>query len=301
MAKLLEGKSAVVTGGGRGQGREIALAMARQGVKVVVNDLGGEANGVGSDRAPSDGVVAEIRKAGGTAIANYDSVTDFVAAENIINSCAQNFGGIDILVNCAGIGRMAGQIWETSKEDWDAVIAVNLNGTFNTCRHALALMVEQRAGRIINLSSQAWLGKSGRPSAYGASKGGVVTLTRAIASQMVLEGYGVTCNAIAPQARTRMSPHRVPERWERLYQAGLIDKQHRDESIDPPGPEHIPPFVLYLATDSAANINGRVFGVSRGRVALYSEPVPIKSLYKEGVWTLDELVKRIPTSLALGL
>ena len=297
MARLLEDKCAVITGGGRGQGAEVALAMAREGAKVVVNDLGGEMDGTGSSQAPADEVVAKIRKAGGIAIANYDSVADFSTAEQIINTCINNFGRIDILVNCAGIVSAVGNFWEVSEEDWDTIIAVNLKGTFNTCRHALAFMVKQKAGRIINFSSPAWLGTAGA-NAYTASKGGIVSLTRGIATQMELEGYAITCNAIAPIARTRMSPSRLPERWERLYRAGLITKLTYEESINPPGPEHIPPFVLYLATDEASNINGRAFVVSRGRVALYSEPVEIKGLYKEGVWTLDELVKHVPTTLA---
>ncbi|MEE8413565.1 MAG: SDR family NAD(P)-dependent oxidoreductase, partial [Dehalococcoidales bacterium] len=120
MVKLLEGKCAVVTGGGRGQGREIALAMARQGIKLIVNDLGGAVDGTGSDSAPAEEVVTEIKKEGGTAIANHDSVADFTGAANMIAACVENYGRIDILVNCAGIGgRRPEKFWETSKEDWD--------------------------------------------------------------------------------------------------------------------------------------------------------------------------------------
>jgi len=245
-------------------------------------------------------VVAEIEKAGGTAVASYDDVTDFDAAGKIIDTCARNFGGIDILVNCAGIGgRRPAQFWETSKEDWDTVISVNLNGTFNTCRHALALMVKQGTGRIMNFSSPAWLGMGA--SAYTASKGAVVSLTVGIAQQMALEGYGITCNAIIPIAETRMSPRRGGDMWDRLYRAGLITRQICEESSDPPGPEHIPAVILYLATDEAANINGQVIGASRGRVALYSWPTEINGIYKDGVWTLDELVKLIPSTLARNL
>jgi len=297
MTKLLEGKCAVITGSGRGQGREIALAMAREGVRLVVNDLGGEKDGTGSDRAPADGVVAEIKKAGGTAVASYDSVADFDAAGRIIDTCIDNFGTIDILVNCAGIGgKRPGQFWETNKEDWDTVIGVNLNGTFNTCRHALAHMVKQGTGRIVNFSSPAWLGNGA--SAYTAAKGAVVSLTKGIAQIVELEGYGVTCNAIVPIAETRMSPRGGGEVWQRLYRAGLITRQICEDSSDPAGPEHIPAIVLYLATDQAANVNGQVFGASRGRVALYSWPKEKNGLYKEGVWTLDELLRLIPTTLA---
>jgi len=270
--------------------------MAREGVKVLVNDLGGEKDGTGADHGPADEVVAEIRKAGGTAFANYDSVADFEGAAHIINDCVEGLGRIDILVNCAGIGgRRAGPFWETSKEDWDAVIAVNLNGTFNTCRHALSFMVKQNAGRIINFSSPSWLGNGA--GAYTASKGAVVSLTMGIAQVMAVEGYGVTCNALVPIAETRMTPRRGRDNWERLYKAGLITRQIFEESCDPPPPEHVVAAVLYLATDEAAGINGQVIGASRGRVALYSWPTEIKGLYKDGVWTLEELAQLVPRSL----
>jgi NAD(P)-dependent dehydrogenase (short-subunit alcohol dehydrogenase family) len=297
MTGPLEGKSAVVTGAGRGQGREIALAMARHGVRLIVNDLGGEADGTGAGHGPADEVVAEIRQAGGTAFPNYDSVADFDAAANIVNDCVKHFATIDILVNCAGIGgRRPASFWETGKQDWDAVIAVNLNGTFNLCRHALGFMVRQNRGRILNFSSPSWLGNGA--SAYTASKGAVVSLTMGIAQLVAVEGYAITCNAIVPIAETRMSPRRGRAHWERLYKAGLITRQIFEESCDPPGPEHIPGIVLYLATDAAAGINGQVLGASRGRVAIYSWPTETKGLYKQGVWTMEELAALVPSSLA---
>jgi NAD(P)-dependent dehydrogenase (short-subunit alcohol dehydrogenase family) len=295
MLVSLEEKCAVVTGAGRGQGREIALTMARRGVKVVVNDLGGEKDGTGADHSPADGVVAEIVKAGGTAVADYHSVADFAGAQAMVDLCVSSFGQIDILVNCAGIGgRMRGPFWETTKEDWDTVMNVNLNGTFNTCRHALGHMVKQKKGRIINFSSPAWLGHG--PGAYTASKGAIVSLTTGLAMYTAMDGYDITCNTIVPIAETRMSP-RGPG-WERLYRAGLVTKQIWLESSDPGGPEHIPGIVLYLASAEAANINGQIFGASRGRVALYSWPTEIKGLYKDGVWTPEELAKMVPATLA---
>ncbi len=294
MSGLLEGKCAVITGAGRGQGREIVLAMARQGVKVVVNDLGGEKDGSGADHAPADQVVAEIRKAGGTAVASYDSVADFAGAERIVSTCVKSFGRIDIMVNCAGIGgRARVPVWQMSKEDWDLVVDVNLGGTFNMCRHALAAMVGQDSGRLINFASPAWLGHGASP--YVASKGGVVSFTIGTAMALEAEGRHITCNAIVPIAETRMSPRMG--NWQRLYDLGLITKQVRDESLDPPPPEHIPAAVMYLASDEAAGINGQVIGASRGRVALYSWPTEVAGLYKDGVWTLEELVRLVPGSL----
>jgi NAD(P)-dependent dehydrogenase (short-subunit alcohol dehydrogenase family) len=308
MTKWLEGKCAVITGGGRGIGREICLGMARQGAKVLVNDIGGGADTVSLDRGPADRVVEEIRELGEASMASYDTVTDFKAAKKIIETCVRNFGRIDILVNCAGGAGIAGTgkpkklvpFWESSEEAWDGSIALNLKGTFNTCRHALRHMVKQNWGRIINFTSPAWLGMM--PDGYTAGKGGVVSLTLGMAQQMDFDGYKITCNAISPIAATRINPGRkAAEFYKKLYKAGLITRGICDDSSDPPHPEHIPPIILYLCTEYAANINGHVFGASGGRIALYSNPTEIKGIYKEGVWTVDELIKRVPSSLTQGL
>jgi NAD(P)-dependent dehydrogenase (short-subunit alcohol dehydrogenase family) len=294
MEKLLANKCAVVAGGGRGIGREIALAMARYGAYVVVNDFGTELNGSEPRSSVADEVIAEIRKNGGTAVSSFTSVADFTAAKGIIKSCIQNFGRIDVLVNCATIAR-GGQIWETSEEDSDAVMAVTLKGTINTCIHALEAMMKQGTGRIINFTSPSWLGVTGA-DAYTAAKGAIVSLTRGIASRMKLDGYKITCNAIAPIARTRLNKG-APQMWDKLYKTGIINRQLYEDSSNPSGPEEIAPIVLYLATDQAENISGKVFGASRGRVSLYSEPQEIKGIFKDGVWTLEELMKLVPKTL----
>jgi NAD(P)-dependent dehydrogenase (short-subunit alcohol dehydrogenase family) len=299
LGKLLEGKCAVIAGGGRGIGREIALAMARHGGKVVVNDFGTELNGSNPSPATADEVVAEIQKAGGTAVRSFASVANFESSKDIINTCIQNFGRIDILVNCATIAR-GGQLWETSEEDSDAVLAVTLKGTLNTCTHALVAMMKQGTGRIINFASPSWLGVTGA-DAYTAAKGAVVSLTRGIASRMKLEGYKITCNAIAPVARTRLTRDEATDMWNGLYRKGIIDQQIYEDSIDPASPEEIPPIVLYLATDQAENITGKVFGATKGRVALYSEPQEIRGIYKDSVWTLEELIRLVPRTLGRGL
>jgi 3-oxoacyl-[acyl-carrier protein] reductase len=237
-----------------------------------------------------------------------DIIPEINAAQRIIETCVHSFGTIDIRVNCAGGAGVAGTgkpeklvpFWESSEEAWDGSIALNLKGTFNTCRHALSYMVKQNWGRIINFTSPAWLGMM--PDGYTAGKGGVVSLTLGMAQQMDFEGYHITCNAISPIAATRINPGRkVAEYWKGLYEAGLITREICEDSSDPPHPEHIPPIILYLCTEHAANINGHVFGASGGRIALYSNPTEIKGLYKEGVWTVDELIRRVPSSLAQGL
>jgi NAD(P)-dependent dehydrogenase (short-subunit alcohol dehydrogenase family) len=299
MAGLLEGKCTVVTGAGRGIGREVAMAFASHGAKVVINDTGTELNGAGLDRAPADQLAAQIRQSGGNAIANFDSVADFAAAGNIVNACIRAFGRIDVLVNCATIAR-GGQLWETSVEDSNAVLDVTLKGTLNTCHHALRAMMKQGTGRIVNFASPSWLGVTGA-DAYTAAKGGVVSLTRGIASRMKLDGYAITCNAIAPIALTRLTRMGDRTMWDRSLKAGIIDRQIYEDSIDPAGPDHIPPIVLYLATDQAANVSGRVFGASKGRVALYSEPAEETGIYKDGTWTLEELMNLFPKTLGREL
>jgi len=195
MAKHLEGKNAVVTGAARGIGRAVALDLAAQGAKVVVSDLGGSKAGEGVDASAADLVVEEIKKAGGVAVANGDDVTSFEGAGRIIQACVDNFGRIDILVNCAGILRDR-MIFNMAEAEWDAVLAVHLKGMFNMVRHATPLMREQKWGRIVTTTSDAWRGAPGQGN-YSAAKGGIVSLTRTVAGEM--GKYNVTCNAIAPR------------------------------------------------------------------------------------------------------
>lgn len=301
MGTRFEGKNAVVTGAGRGIGMTIALALASEGAKVVVNDPGVSRAGTGSDMAPADEVVAEIKKGGGTAIANYDSVTDFTAAERIVKSCVDSFGRIDILVNCAGILRDR-MVFNISEEEWDMVLNIHLKGTFNMCRHASRLMREQKSGRIINTTSDAWRGSMGQCN-YCAAKGGIVSFTRAIARD--LGRYGVTCNCIAPLAATRMTmDEELKAVAKKAVEAGAMTEDQYKEFLDMPGPEFVAPAVVYLATEEAANINGQVIGCGGGRVALFSDPVEIKGIYrdykKEGPWTVDELIRLVPGTLLVG-
>jgi len=301
MGTRLKGKNAVVTGAGRGIGREISLALAAEGANVVVNDPGVGRGGEGGDAAPADETVTDIKKAGGNAIPNYDSVADFTAAEKIIKSCVDTFGKIDILVNCAGILRER-MIFNLSEEDWDLVILVHLKGTFNMCRHASPLMREQRSGRIINSVSDAWRGTIGQ-SCYSAAKGGIMSLTYSLAKE--LGKYGVTSNAIVPLAQTRMTMDEgVKAGFKKRLESGMWTQEKYDEMTNMPGPEYVPPVAVYLATDEAADINGQALGCGGGRVALYSEPVEIKGIYKDykkdGPWTVDEIIKLAPTTLFAG-
>jgi NAD(P)-dependent dehydrogenase (short-subunit alcohol dehydrogenase family) len=302
MAKHLEGKSAVVTGAGRGIGRAVSLELAKQGAKVVVCDLGGSKSGEGADAGPAQHVVEEIKKAGGTAIANGENVTDFAAAERIIKACVDNFGKIDILVNCAGILRDR-MTFNMTEQEWDAVIAVHLKGMFNMCRHASKLMREQKWGRIVSTTSDAWRGAPGQGN-YSAAKGGIVSLTYTLAGE--LGKYNCTVNAIAPIAATRMTmDDEVKARFTRAYESGMMNKEQYEEVMNMPGPEYVSPIVAYLCSEEGKILNGKVIGVQGGRVAVYSRPYEIAGLYrdakKQGPWTVDELARLAPTLAAVPL
>lgn len=289
MAKRLAGKVAIVTGAGRGIGRGEALALASEGAKVVVNDLGGARDGSGAAHSPADKVLAEIKKLGGEAVANYDSVATIEGGENIVKTAMDNFGKVDILVNNAGILRDR-MLFNMTEEDWDTVLKVHLYGHFYTIKAVSPLFRQQRYGRIINTSSVAGLNATTYGQAnYGAAKEGIVGLTRKVARDM--GRYGVTCNCIRPNAGTRLT---------------LSDemKKARPETMarfEQMKPEGIAPLVVWLASDDAANVNGRTFFVEKGRIGLYSEPILEKQLVKDDGWTIDELFKFMPVTMTREL
>jgi len=307
MGDRLKGKVAVVTGAGRGIGRAHALALAAEGAMVVVNDLGGAADGTGADKSPANEVVAEIKKMRGKAVANYDTVATMQGGERIIKTAIDTFGKIDILVNNAGVLRDR-MIFNMTEEEWDTVIKVHLYGHFACTKFACIAMRQQRSGRIINTSSAAGLGNMGQAN-YSAAKEGIVGFTRTVARDM--GRYGVTCNAIRPGAATRMTM--TPElmaAWEKRQKT--MGDTGLPGGLTAPGggampdlaamaPEAISPPVVFLCTDEAANINGCTFDVHGGDIGLYSEPAIIKSIHKDGIWTVDELCKLIPKTLATGL
>ena len=298
MSDRLKGKNAVVTGGAGGIGRETCLALSAEGANLVINDIGATRDGSGAESGPVDKVVDEVKKRGVKAVANYDSVVDFAAAEKLIKACVDNFGRIDILVNCHGNLRDR-MIWNMTEDEWDSVMFVHLKGTFNTCRHACVLMRQQRSGRIINVTSDAWRGTMGHVN-YGAVKGGVVSLTRSIAREM--GRYGVTANSFAPIAATRMTLDEDVKQgvWKRVA-AGVLTKEQAEATLAMPGPEYIPPIIVYLATDEAADINGQVFHAEKGRISIYSEPVEVRTIFKgEGNFTTEELIDMVPKTLLMG-
>ncbi|MFA5055837.1 MAG: SDR family NAD(P)-dependent oxidoreductase [Dehalococcoidia bacterium] len=300
MSEHLKGRNAIVTGAAGGLGKEVCLALAREGANILCNDIGADRSGAGAEKTTVDKIVDEVKALGVKAVANYDSVTDFDAAEKMVKACVSEFGRLDILVNCHGNLRDR-MIFNMTKEEWDNVINVHLNGCFNTCRHACVVMREQKYGRIINVTSDAWRGTLGHVN-YGAAKGGIVSLTRAIAREMGKSN--VTANCFAPIAATRMTLNDdVKKRTLKAVELGQTTKEEADYLLNMPGPEHVPPIIVYLATDKAWDINGQVFHAEGGRVGIYSEPIEVKAIYKDikdGPLTTDELINMVPKILMQG-
>ena len=292
MADRLQGKVAVVTGAGGGIGRGEALALASEGAKVVVNDLGGSPDGTGASASPADSVVAEIKAAGGEAVANHDTVATWDGSENMIRAALDAFGRLDILVNNAGILRDR-MVFNMTEEEWDIVQKVHLYGHFFTTKHACVLFRQQRSGRIINTSSGSGLGSMGQAN-YSAAKEGIIGLTRTVALDM--GRYGVTCNAIRPSAGTRLTlTDELKAAWERAGRHELIERVQASKADD------IAPLVVWLASNDAAHVNGRTFHMETGRIALFSEPVQERVMVKQGGFTIDELFGAMPTTLTAGL
>ena len=297
--RRLDGKAAVVTGAGRGIGRAIAELLAAEGAAVVVNDVGSEVDGRGAGTNVADEVVAAIRERGGRAVASHESVADYAAAERIVATAVREFGAIDVLVNNAGILRDR-MLFNMSEEEWDAVIAVHLKGTFNCTRHAAVQMRQQRRGRIISISSTSGVyGNSGQAN-YGAAKDGIAGFTRVVSRD--LGRYGITVNAVCPGALTRMS-QTVPQsarrtRNERGLETGFEERGFPLRNF---GPENVAPWVVYLATDAAQNVNGQTFLVMAGLVALLGYPAPVRTIQKDGRWTPEEIATIFPHTLGMDL
>ena len=298
MGELLKGRVGVVTGAGKGLGRAEAIGLAAQGASVVINDLGTAIDGSGASRGPADEVVEEIKKAGGNAVASYDSVATSEGAENIIKTAVDSYGRIDVLVNNAGFTRDR-MVYNISDEEWDAVIKVNLYGTFFCTRYACQTMKQQGYGRIINTSSHSGLGNMGQAT-YAAAKEGIIGFTRTVARDM--GRYGVTCNAIRPVAGTRGIEELIREKglkdaWVKMWGeevTGWRIKQMLEVNL----PEDVASLVVYLASEAADNINGCVFEVWHGHIGIYADPPPVEQvLQKEGRWTPEELAARMPSTL----
>src|SRR5271165_177139 len=280
----LDGRVAIITGAGRGIGREHALLFASEGAKVVVNDLGGAVDGSGDDRTPAEQVVAEIEKTGGEAVANADDVTTWEGGKRLIDAAVERFGDLHVLVNNAGILRDR-VIVNMSEEEWDSVIHVHLKGHFVPTRHAAAYWRERtksgaevKASVINTSSTSGLLGNPGQTN-YGAAKAGIAAFTTIAADE--LSRYGVRVNAIAPAARTRMTEQTpgLSEIVQAPTDAAVFDRWD---------PANISPLVAYLATESSP-ATGKVYFVQGGEIRLFQPWTMTDTLDKGDRWTVAEL------------
>jgi NAD(P)-dependent dehydrogenase (short-subunit alcohol dehydrogenase family) len=281
---LLDGKVAIVTGAGRGIGREHALALAHAGAKIVVNDLGATLEGEGEDATPAQQVVAEIEQLGGQAVANGENVADFAGAERMVRQAVDTFGRLDILVNNAGITRDR-MLVNMTEDEWDSVIAVHLKGHFAPTRHAAAHWRERSKageevrGRVINTSSPSGVFGNVGQANYGAAKAGIAGFTAIVAQE--LGRYGVTVNCLAPNARTRMT------------EAAFGEIPVPEDGFDAMDPANMAPIVVALCADEAQNVTGQCFFVYGGAVNLLRGWDAGELFARDARWEADDFLTQL--------
>ena len=292
MSALLKDRTAVITGAGRGVGRAVALLFAQQGAKVVVADNGSQVDGSGSNVEIAHSVVAEIEAAGGTAVADSGDVSDWDQARAMVHKPIDLWGGLDILVNIAGNFRV-NNVTNVTRDDWDALRRVHMDGMMFTSHFAAQHWAANPGyGRLLNTTSDSAM--SGVPDtfAYAAAKSAVVGMTRAVANAMV--NYGVTANCLTQGSITRMA--------DSYFGRDAQGRLRSEASTGTDGPEHVAPLVLYLASQAAANISGRIFGAYGLKYIRWSEPRHERALESSGpAWQLDDLFDQFPSTLGQSL
>jgi len=278
---MLQGKVAVVTGSGRGIGRDIALQMAAQGAKIVVNDIGASVSGEGNDASPGQQVVDEVKAAGGAAALSTDSVSEWNSAHKIVQCALDHFGRIDVVVNNAGILRDR-MFFSMSLDEWKAVIDVHLNGCFYVSRAAAPHFKSQQSGAYVHMTSTSGLiGNLGQAN-YGAAKLGIVALSRSIAGDM--KRYNVRSNCISPFAWSRMIgsiPTDTPEQQARVAKLQKLDTAQ------------IAPVAAFLASDAAAEVTAQIFAVRGNEIFLMSQPRPLRGMHTAEGWTPETIAERV--------
>lgn len=284
MGKCLDGRAIVVTGAGRGIGREIALLAGRHGAKVVVNDIGTSTEGSGNDQAPADEVVGEIRAAGGVAVSNYDSVSDPEAASRIVRTAVDHFGRIDGVVNNAGILR--DRIFhKMTYEEFRSVIDVHLIGSFNVARAAATYFKEQESGAYVHFTSASGLVGNFGQANYSAAKLGIVGLSKSIALDMAR--FNVRSNCVCPFAWSRMIGS-IPTETEA--------EKARVEKLKAMGADKIAPAVVFLLSDLARDVNAQILAVRKNEIMLMSQPRPVRSVHREN-WTPEMMAEHLVPSM----
>jgi 3-oxoacyl-[acyl-carrier protein] reductase len=322
MGEILKGRVAVVTGSGQGIGRAIAVALGKEGAKVITNNRAPGSTGMAilkedqlkalspekrewvlqlqkESSGDAETTAQMIKEAGGEATAFFGDISKWEVAIKMMETTVKQYGKIDILVNVAGTFRFS-PIWETTEETWDYVGGMKPKGYFNTIRHAVPYMMKQKWGRIINCTSKAWAGDNLKHAHYAAANAAVVGLTRGVATE--LWPYGITCNAFAPFARTRASFELT------AYRAAMPDdKSPYVGGMElpfefTPSPDYIGPFIVYLASEAAAKISGSVFNVGGTGVGIYEDPEVKRAImkYGDGPWTVEELKAQLPRSVLAG-
>jgi NAD(P)-dependent dehydrogenase (short-subunit alcohol dehydrogenase family) len=286
MPGIVKGRTAIVTGAGRGIGRGIAMLLGREGARVVVCDVGASLQGEGNDAGPAQQTVEAIRKAGGEAVASTLSITEPKNAEAIVKQALDSFGRVDMLVNNAGILRDV-IFHKMSWSDWSDVISVHLDGSFNMSRAVAPLFREQGSGAFVHMTSTSGLVGNFGQANYMAAKLGIMGLSRGIALDMAR--FNVRSNCIAPFAFTRMI--------ESISAQSEQDKK-RIEAFQRMTPEKIAPLAVYLSSDAASDITGQIFSVRNNEIYLFNQPRPIKTIHRADGWTPEQLVTELKSALA---